>query len=151
LPELKSSLVEERVRLARAGHNPYVICRMPSGWLVIGDRQPTPGYCLLLPDPVVGSLNDLPETERLQYLRDLTRVGDALLAVTGAYRINYEILGNEVPALHAHVTPRYPDEPAIVRRMSPTFRRLFAPRFHPGRHGPLMEALRFALGPTGPA
>src|SRR3569832_192333 len=131
--------------LARAGENPYVVCRMPSGWLVIGDRQPTPGYCLLLPDPVVGSLNDLPQFERLQYLRDLSRVGDALLAVTGAHRINYEILGNEIPALHAHITPRYPCESAIMRKMSPTFRRLFAPRFRPHLHGELDRALRSML------
>jgi hypothetical protein len=26
---------------------------MRSGWLVIGDVQPLPGYCLLLADPVV--------------------------------------------------------------------------------------------------
>lgn len=45
--------------MARAGTNPYVICRMRSGWLVIGDVQPLPGYCLLLADPVVPSLNDL--------------------------------------------------------------------------------------------
>lgn len=148
MPKPDSNLIDKRVRLARAGENPYVICHMPSGWLVIGDRQPTPGYCLLLPDPVVGSLNDLRETERLQYLRDLSQVGDALLAVTGAYRINYEILGNEVPALHAHITPRYLSEPAIARRMSPIFRRLVAPRFRPDQHGALVEELRRALGHT---
>lgn len=149
MPKLEPNLIEDRVRLARSGENPYVICRMSSGWLVIGDRQPTPGYCLLLPDPVVGSLNDLPELERLQYLRDLSRVGDALLAVTDACRINYEILGNEIPALHAHITPRYPGENGIVRKMSPSFRRLFAPRFRPHVHGELVRALRSTLGHAG--
>ena len=42
--------------LARRGQNhPYVICRMTSGWLVIGDVQPLPGYGVLPADPVVAS------------------------------------------------------------------------------------------------
>jgi len=36
---------------------------MEAGWLVVGDVQPRPGYCLLLADPVVISLNDLPEDD----------------------------------------------------------------------------------------
>jgi len=38
-------------------------------------------------------------------------IGDALLEVTGAYRINYTIAGNTDPYLHAHIIPRYLSEP----------------------------------------
>jgi hypothetical protein len=86
-----SNLIEPRVALARDGVNPYVIARMPSGWLVIGDVQPLPGYCLLLADPVVESLNALDQATRIRYCLDVIHAGDALLHVTGAYRINYEI------------------------------------------------------------
>jgi diadenosine tetraphosphate (Ap4A) HIT family hydrolase len=110
------TLIHDRVALARAGDNPYVIARLKSGWLVIGDVQPLPGYCLLLADPVVASLNDLSEPARAQYLLDTARIGDALLQVTGAYRINYETLGNSEPALHTHITPRYLEEPDEKRR-----------------------------------
>ena len=48
-------------------------------------------------------------------------LGDALLEVTGAYRINYEILGNLEPALHAHVIPRYMNEPEVFRQGPPLF------------------------------
>ena len=111
-----SNLITERVRLARAGENPFVICRMPSGWLVIGDVQPLPGYCLLLSDPVVPSLNDLNEAERTAYCLDIVRIGDALLSITGASRINYETWGNTEPALHTHIMPRYGSEPDDKRR-----------------------------------
>jgi diadenosine tetraphosphate (Ap4A) HIT family hydrolase len=87
---------------------------MPSGWAVIGDVQVLPGYCLLLPDPVVPSLNDLSAAERVSYLHDMVRLGDAMLKVTGASRINYEILGNSEPELHAHLFPRYANEPESV-------------------------------------
>jgi diadenosine tetraphosphate (Ap4A) HIT family hydrolase len=33
------------------------------------------------------------------------------LKITGAYRINYAILGNCDPVLHAHIIPRYASEP----------------------------------------
>lgn len=88
------NLIEQRVDLARRGQSPFVICRMKSGWLMIGDVQPVDGYCLLLADPVAERLNALDEAQRAQYSLDTIRAGDALLAVTDAYRINYETLGN---------------------------------------------------------
>ena len=90
------NLIEQRVQTAREGRNPYVICRLPSSWLVIGDVQPVKGYCLLLADPVCESANSLSNNERNQFCLDMIRVGDALLEVTGAHRINYEIYGNAV-------------------------------------------------------
>jgi hypothetical protein len=32
-----ANLIEQRVEMARNGHNPFAICKMKSGWLVIGD------------------------------------------------------------------------------------------------------------------
>lgn len=85
----------------------------------MGDPQVLRGYSLLLPDPVVGDLNQLRGTARQQFLDDLGRLGDALLRVTGARRINYAILGNLEPALHAHLFPRYDSEPQALRRSHP--------------------------------
>lgn len=106
-----ANLIVERVEAARRGQNQFVICRMKSGWLVIGDVQPLPGYCVLLADPVVESINAMEQAQRIQYSLDVIRSGDALLAVTDAYRINYETLGNSEPALHTHIIPRYRTEP----------------------------------------
>ncbi len=110
-----STLIHERVAAARAGTNPTVICRMPSGWAVLCDVQFLRGYTILLPDPVVPDLNALDREHRAQYLLDMATIGDALLEVTGAFRINYEILGNLDPALHAHIIPRYLTEPENLR------------------------------------
>jgi len=106
------TLIHERVALARENQNPTVICQMPSGWAVLGDSQFLRGYCLLLADPVVPSLNAMELPHRAQFLSDMALLGDALLACTDSYRINYEILGNQDPALHAHIFPRYRSEPA---------------------------------------
>ncbi len=110
-----STLIHQRVEAARAGDNPTVICRMPSGWAVLSDVQFLRGYSLLLSDPVAPDLNALDRHQRAQYLLDMAAIGDALLEVTGAFRINYEILGNLDPALHAHIIPRYMTEPEDLR------------------------------------
>ena len=116
---------------------------MSSGWAVIGDVQFLRGYCLLLPDPVVPSLNDLAPPARTRFLLDMSRIGDSLLRVTGAYRVNYEILGNAEPELHAHVFPRFRDEPDALRSRPAWFYDwTTAPKYSSAEHGALQDALR---------
>jgi len=111
--------IHAQVIAAREGRDPRVIARLFSGWAVFGERQFVRGYALLLPDPVVPNLNALGARERIVFLSDMSRLGDALLKVTGAARINYAIFGNQDPALHAHVIPRYVDEPEGLRTQQP--------------------------------
>jgi len=109
----------------------------------MGDVQFLPGYCLLLPDPVVPSLNDLTDGARGQFLQDMASIGDALLKVTSAYRINYEILGNTEPELHAHVFPRYISEPEAIRRKPAWFYDWDgAVRYSESEHGGIRIAVR---------
>ena len=49
----------------------------------------------------------------------MTVIGDALLEVTDAFRINYAIMGNSDPVLHAHIVPRYMSEPEQIRTHLP--------------------------------
>lgn len=135
-------LITERVALARNGANDKVICRMASGWAVMGDVQFLPGYCLLLPDPVVASLNDLDAEARATYLLDMARLGDAVLAATGAVRVNYEILGNSEPELHCHIFPRYASEPEDKRTMPVWFYDWkTAPPYAEAQHGELRNMI----------
>jgi diadenosine tetraphosphate (Ap4A) HIT family hydrolase len=94
---------------------PKLIHRVESGWVVLGDVQFLPGYCLLLPDPVVANLNSLDSAQRKVFLWEMSVVGDVILELTGATRINYEMIGNVEPALHAHIFPRYENEPAELK------------------------------------
>jgi diadenosine tetraphosphate (Ap4A) HIT family hydrolase len=105
----------QRIESARNGTNPTVICSVPSGWVFLANMQFLRGYCILQADPIVESINSLVQKERDQYLRDMALVGDALLEVTKAYRINYATLGNTEPVLHSHIVPRYLDEPEEFR------------------------------------
>jgi diadenosine tetraphosphate (Ap4A) HIT family hydrolase len=111
--------VVQGVESARSGTNPGLICRIPSGWAVLCDMQYLSGYTILLPDPVVASINELDRDSRATFLRDMVTIGDALLDVTGAFRINYALMSNSDPFLHAHIVPRYLSEPEEIRCSSP--------------------------------
>jgi len=109
----------DRLEQARSGTNPALICQVSSGWVVLCDMQFLRGYCILLADPIVTSLNDLDRIRRAEFLCDMALVGDAITEVTGAYRINYVIAGNFDPYLHAHIVPRYLSEPQSMRNGLP--------------------------------
>ena len=138
--------IAEHVAAARAGTLPRAVCRLGSGWVVLGETQVREGYCLLLADPVVGCLNDLDEPARAAFLADMAALGDAVLAVTGADRVNYGLLGNVVPELHAHVFPRSDAEPLPARQQAVWLHDwAAAPAFSEARHGGLRDRLRAAL------
>jgi diadenosine tetraphosphate (Ap4A) HIT family hydrolase len=111
--------IHRTVERCRAGDFPLLVAKLRSGWVVMGERQVFPGYCLLLPDPVVDQLNAQSFEDRAQFLSDMALVGDAVLESTGATRINYAIFGNLEPALHAHVIPRRATEPLATRSAHP--------------------------------
>ena len=141
-----STSIHRRVDALRAGRDPTFVARLMSGWAVLGERQVLPGYCLLLPDPVVPTLNALAGRERSAFLADMAALGDAVLAVTHAVRINYAIFGNQDPALHAHVIPRYHDEPVPYVTAHPfSYDWNQAPAFDAEQQGELRDRLHAAL------
>ncbi len=118
---MSQGAISNRVQRVVRGEDPQVIARMPSGWAIYANQQPGPitGCCMLLPDPVVPAVNDLDPIARAAFMTDLVTLGDAVLAATGAERINYLILCNQVPELHGHVIPRFATEDPEKRRLGP--------------------------------
>lgn len=148
----QSTVIHERVELCRQNKYPKVIARMKSGWAVLGDSQFLKGYCLLLPDPVVAHLNDFSGDTRTQFLDDMAALGDAVLAVTDAVRINYEMLGNLEPALHSHIFPRYDREPDDLKTKPVWLYPQSAwdeTQFDAQRDRTIMEAIRLKLQQQG--
>jgi diadenosine tetraphosphate (Ap4A) HIT family hydrolase len=69
-------------------------------------------------DPNIEQLTDLGTPDRAAFLLDMTLLGAAVEGAcgpNGLRRVNYEIFGNVMPALHAHVIPRYEWEPEYNR------------------------------------
>ncbi|MEV1061705.1 diadenosine tetraphosphate hydrolase [Streptomyces sp. NPDC050263] len=110
----------DRIGSALRGQNPTVLRRLTAGFAVIGDVQFLPGYSVLLvDDPEVERLSDLPRAKRLSFLSDMDQLGEAVERAcrrldTEFRRVNLEILGNTDGFLHAHIWPRFNWEPADV-------------------------------------
>jgi diadenosine tetraphosphate (Ap4A) HIT family hydrolase len=146
---------DDRVGAALRGENPTVLLRMRTGFAVIGDTQHLPGYCVLLhATPGVDHLSELPRADRTEFLTDMALLGEAVAEVCGGRdpgfrRVNYEILGNSLHHLHAHVFARYSWEPFAFRR-GPVWRypneELYADRYALGAdHDGLRKSLTVAL------
>lgn len=109
---------KDRIGSALQGRNPTVFRRLTAGFAAIGDVQFLPGYSVLLvDDPAVQRLSELPRDKRLAFLSDMDKLGEAVERACkrrdpSFLRINLEILGNTDPFLHAHVWPRFDWEPA---------------------------------------
>jgi len=148
---MDQTLIHQRVASADRGENPTVICRMRSGYLVLSDKQTPRGWCILLAAPVAAHLDDLDENREADFLTDMAAAGRVVKQVTGAYRINYSIFGNVDPVLHAHIQPRFADEPQALRSQPlwTIWQHLDSVPFDLNRDAPLMAEIRKGLAAIG--
>ena len=54
----------------------------------------------------------LAPTERIQLMEEVNLVAKTLAQIYEARKINYELLGNQLPHIHWHVIPRLANDPA---------------------------------------
>jgi diadenosine tetraphosphate (Ap4A) HIT family hydrolase len=59
----------------------------------------------------VAEPTELSEDEAAQYWLEVLAAGRRIEQRLQPVKLNYDILGNEVPHLHTHVVPRYADDP----------------------------------------
>jgi len=83
---------------------------------VFASEQFLPGYVLLYPVPQIGDLHLLQLEPRTRFLQAMALIGEILAIECRALRMNYLMLGNLDPYLHAHIIPRYSWEPEIYRK-----------------------------------
>ena len=70
------------------------------------------GYTIVVwRGPHVTEPTELAEAEAGAYWRELLTVARALESHFEPVKLNYDLLGNTLPHLHAHVIPRYADDP----------------------------------------
>ena len=63
-------------------------------------------------------LSELPDDVRRSYLDEMCLLARAIERAFTSHKLNYELLGNQVPHLHWHLFPRSIDDPA---RLSPVW------------------------------
>ena len=89
---------------------PLCLGTLPSGRVLLQSDGNFPGYCILYFRRHVTELFELTTVERGQLVEDLSRLARAIMECCRPAKLNYACLGNEVPHLHWHVVPRYPDD-----------------------------------------
>ena len=70
-----------------------------------------PGYVLLVLRRHATELYELSPAERRTLIEELSRVAEALARVFRPVKMNYELLGNQVPHIHWHLVPRLSTDP----------------------------------------
>jgi len=76
------------------------------------DDQFFPGWTVVVFKRHATELFHLAPTERIQLMEEVNLVAKTLAQVYEARKINYELLGNQLPHIHWHVIPRLANDPA---------------------------------------
>ncbi|MFO0880474.1 MAG: HIT family protein [Gemmataceae bacterium] len=117
-----------------AGQDPWsaegVLWEFPHSVAVLGPWQWYHGYCVVVARCHARELFDLPDDTRRAYLDEITLVARAIHTAWQPIKMNYELLGNQVPHLHCHLFPRYAHDPA---RLAPVWLALDAAERDPAR------------------
>jgi diadenosine tetraphosphate (Ap4A) HIT family hydrolase len=81
----------------------------------LNDDQFFPGWTVLVFKRHATELFHLAPTERIQLMEEVSRLAKVLAETFTATKMNYELLGNQVPHIHWHVIPRLPHDPAPLQ------------------------------------
>ena len=70
-----------------------------------------PGWTVIVFRRHATELFHLTPTERIQMMEEVTLMAKTLAQVFDARKINYELLGNQLPHIHWHLIPRLASDP----------------------------------------
>lgn len=96
----------ERIEMISNSENPYFVKELQTGYVVLGDNQHFKGYTIFLCKQHKVELFQLESDFRLNFLEEMSMVGEAVYRAFDSEKINYELLGNGDSHLHWHLFPR---------------------------------------------
>ncbi len=99
-------LICERIEMIKNGTNPYFVCELETGYVVLGDHQRFKGYTLFLCKNHATELHQLPYDFKMKYLEEMSLVAEAVYNIYKPEKMNYELLGNGDSHIHWHLFPR---------------------------------------------
>lgn len=103
-------LICERIKMILEGRNPYFVCELETGYVVLGDHQRFKGYTLFLCKEHVNELHELNQDFKKKFLLEMALVAEAIFNVYKPNKMNYELLGNGDSHVHWHLFPRYEND-----------------------------------------
>jgi len=88
-----------------------VVWQFPHSVAFLGPWQFYQGYCILVARRHATELSQLDDRQRTAYLDEMCRLARAMEIAFRPHKLNYELLGNQVPHLHWHLFPRSAADP----------------------------------------
>ncbi len=83
-----------------------VVWQFPRSVALLGPWQYYQGYCILISRTHATELFQLAADERRAFLDEMCHLAEAIASCFRPHKLNYELLGNQVPHLHWHLFPR---------------------------------------------
>jgi diadenosine tetraphosphate (Ap4A) HIT family hydrolase len=87
-----------------------LVVELPHSIVLLGPWQFYHGYCIVVARRHVTELFHLAPAERQAYFEEMCLVARAIHESFQPAKLNYELLGNQVPHLHWHLFPRDPHD-----------------------------------------
>jgi diadenosine tetraphosphate (Ap4A) HIT family hydrolase len=103
-------LICERIQRIQEGKNPYFVCELETGYVVMGDHQYFRGYSLFLGKIHKKELHELEPDFRRKFLWEMSEVATAVFRAFQPRKLNCELLGNTDSHLHWHIFPRHAND-----------------------------------------
>ena len=97
----------------------FVVRDLAMSRLRLSRNQFVRGYCVLVSRIHTKEWFYLADKERLAFFDDLTWAARAVEKVFSPIKMNFTVLGNQVPHLHVHLIPRYHGDPAPESPIDP--------------------------------
>jgi len=94
-----------------AGEGPLFVADLPTSRVYFNEDQFFPGWVFVVLKRHALELYELEASERAAQIEDVNRVARALARVYQPVKMNYELLGNQVPHIHCHLVPRLAGDP----------------------------------------
>ena len=94
-----------------AGEGSLYVADLPTSRVYFNEDQFFPCWVFVVLKRHAIELYDLTPSERAAHIEDVNRVASALARVYEPVKMNYEILGNQVPHIHWHLVPRLAGDP----------------------------------------
>lgn len=108
---INNCFICNRITLIKEGENKYFLKEFSSGYAVLADHQFYRGYTIFLSKIHTDELHKLRVEDKMQFLKDMSVVAEAVYKTFKPKKLNYELLGNTDSHLHWHIIPRYKNDP----------------------------------------
>lgn len=106
-----SCLLCQRVERISQHEYHFLIKEFKHSYLMLGEHQYYPGYCVLVSKKHYREMTDMPKNERDEFFQEMMQSHEWLIEVFHPTKMNMCSLGNVVDHIHWHFFPRHSHDP----------------------------------------